>query len=89
MRGPEENGKPSEVFTFMTHAWSLSERLKRFKKFRDPAVGGIDAVSGDVRPNGFQVKNRIAAEDVTVHAPYFRRASDFRLSRARASAGVT
>ena len=40
---PEENGKPGEVFTFMTHARILSERLKRFKKFRDPAVRSVDS----------------------------------------------
>ena len=85
---PEENGKPGEVFTFMTHARILSERFKRFEKFGDPAVRSVDAVPGDVIPNGFQVENGIVAEDVPAPTPYFRRASDFRLSLARASAGL-
>ena len=72
----------------MTHTRIFSERFKRIEKFGDPAVCGINIVCGDVIPNGFQVENGIVAEDVPTQTPYFRRASDFRLSLARASAGL-
>jgi hypothetical protein len=54
-----------------------------------PAVGGVNAVGGDVFPDVVQVESCIGAEIVAAHAHFFRRSSDLRRSRERASSGST
>ncbi len=73
----------------MADARCQSDALKRIKQFTYPAVGSVDIVLGDVFLDVVQIKVGIFAENIPIHPLDFMRCSDLRLSRSRASAGLT
>jgi hypothetical protein len=87
--GPEQNREGGQVFSPVSHAGGLAEGLKRIEQFFDPAIGGVDIVRRDELPDIVQIEFRINAENVTAYARGFRRSTDLRCNRARASAGST
>ena len=61
--------------------------VKRIEQLGDPAVGGVNAVGGNIFPDVLKIQDCLCAENVVAHARGFRRCSDLRSRRARASAG--
>src|SRR6266536_78396 len=86
---PEQNRVGGQVLAVMAYAGRVADGVKRIEQLAYPLVGGVNIILGDIVPNVIQVAVGILAQNILRHALAFRRCSDLRLSRARASAGET
>src|SRR5882672_4439019 len=73
----------------MAYAGRRSDGVKRIEQPADPLVRSINTILSDIVPDAIQILIGIAAQDISRHAPAFRRCSDLCLRRVRASAGET
>jgi len=86
---PEQNRVSGQVLALMAYAGRVTNGVKRIEQLAYPPVGSVNIVRGNIVPYVIQIAVGILAQDITRNALAFRCCSDLRLSRARASAGVT
>src|SRR5208282_431194 len=86
---PEPNRVSGQVLALMAYAGRVANGVERIEQPANPLVGGVNTTLGDIVPYAIQVAVGILAQNILRHAVVFRRCSDFRFSRARATAGET
>jgi hypothetical protein len=86
---PEQNWVSRQILALMAYARRVGDGIKRIEQPANPLVGGVNIILGDLVPDTIQIPIGIIAQDILRHTLAFRRCSDLRLSRARASVGET
>src|ERR1017187_515838 len=86
---PEQNRVSGQVLALMAYARRVANGVKRIEQPAYPLVGGVNVILGDIVPDVIQIPVGIFAQNILRHTLAFRRSSDLRLSRARASAWET
>ena len=86
---PGQNWISGQILALMAYARRVADGVKRIEQSADPLVGGVNIILGDIVPDAIQIPIGIIAQDILRHTLAFRRCSDLRLSRARASVGET
>lgn len=86
---PKQNRVTGQVLALMAYAGRVADGFKGIEEPGYPLIRGVNIVLGDIVPDAIQVPVGIIAQDILCHILAFRRCSDLRFSRARASAGET